>query len=102
MASTSMPMPTSTSTTTPTIHIPPSVLDTLIDVFWNMLVSKWIAAAGLVAMLYDIVLTLEDEIEVIWKKKKVLSSVLYLAVSTITTATPWWSSTFLRGWTITL
>ncbi|KAG8794404.1 hypothetical protein FRC16_010533 [Serendipita sp. 398] len=66
------------TTTVPSIHLPPSILNPLIEVFWNMGVAKYIATAGIVAMLYDIILTLEDEFEVIWKKKWGLTSVLYL------------------------
>ncbi|KAG8813167.1 hypothetical protein FRC19_002628 [Serendipita sp. 401] len=69
------------TTTTPTIHLPPDVLKSLIEVFRNMGVARYTSTAGLVAMLYDWFLTVEDEIEVIWRKRMTLTSVLYLIVS---------------------
>ncbi|KAG2095450.1 uncharacterized protein F5147DRAFT_718328 [Suillus discolor] len=49
----------------------------LID--WNMFFSYWIVAAGVVVV-YDWVLTLGQEIELIWRQRWSLITLLYLVI----------------------
>ncbi|KAG2341259.1 hypothetical protein BDR05DRAFT_465102 [Suillus weaverae] len=46
---------------------------------WNIVYSYWIVAAGAVVV-YDWVLTLGQEIELIWRQRWSLMTVLYLVI----------------------
>ncbi|KAG2335702.1 hypothetical protein BDR05DRAFT_1006543 [Suillus weaverae] len=46
---------------------------------WNIVFSHWIVAAGAV-VIYDWVLTLGQEIELIWRQRWSLMTVLYLII----------------------
>ncbi|PVG03718.1 hypothetical protein CPB86DRAFT_694304 [Serendipita vermifera] len=61
-----------------TRDIPPAVIAELVATFTNMNASRFTCGAGLVVMLYDWCLTIGTEVEVIWMRKKSLSSILFL------------------------
>lgn len=63
---------------TTTIHLSPDVLNSIVETWQNMVASSYTSAAGLTANLYDLLLTLSEEKELIWNRKMSPVSVLYL------------------------
>lgn len=62
------------------LSLPPSVLNPIIQTFVNMNASRYTCAAGVVVMLYDWLLTLSSEVDLVWKRRKGFISILYLVV----------------------
>ncbi|KAG2335679.1 hypothetical protein BDR05DRAFT_313448 [Suillus weaverae] len=78
-------MPSIHTPTSPTYSYPSNMIIVLNDpslwalINWNIVFSYWTVAAGAVVV-YDWVLTLGQEIELIWRQRWSLMTVLYLVI----------------------
>ncbi|KAJ6540414.1 hypothetical protein B0H19DRAFT_1036312 [Mycena capillaripes] len=57
---------------------PTPLTEAAIDAAQNVLITRYVSAAGIVTLLYDHILTFDDEVEYIWSAQTTLAKVLFL------------------------